>query len=110
MTLRLSFLALVALLAAATCSQAQDLPCDSCPGESPVGESHSRLKRCWHRLCDRLERKSCGYGKTHHDLGCSGCRADTIFVFGSCWQFFEEPCRRQPVPPHPFLGHFHGRD
>jgi hypothetical protein len=47
------------------------------------------------RLCDRLERHSCGYGKTHHDLGCTGCRADAIFVFGSCWQFFEEPCRRQ---------------
>lgn len=47
------------------------------------------------RICDRIERHSCGYGKTHHDFGCTGCRADKVFVFGSCWQFFEEPCRRQ---------------
>lgn len=47
------------------------------------------------RLCDRIERHSCGYGKTHHDFGCTGCRADKVFVFGSSWQYFEEPCRRQ---------------
>jgi hypothetical protein len=53
----------------------------------------------WHRLSDRLQRLSCGYGKTHHDFGCTGCPAAKIFIFGSCWQFFEEPCFRQPLPP-----------
>jgi hypothetical protein len=43
-------------------------------------------------------RWGCGQGKTHHDFGCTGCRADAVFVFGSCCQFFEEPCSRPPYP------------
>ncbi len=38
--------------------------------------------------------KSCGYGKTSNDFGCGGCKQDCDFIFGSCSQFFQEPCRR----------------
>ncbi len=51
------------------------------------------------RWLDRVhQRCSCGYGKTHHEFGCTGLQGELVFVFGSCWQFFEEPCFRQPPP------------
>ncbi len=60
-----------------------------------------------HRLRDLLHRRdcrdclqlNCGTGKTHHDFGCSGCKAECLFVFGSCWEFFEESCYPKPPPP-----------
>ena len=30
-------------------------------------------------------------GKTHLDMGCISCHAYTVFVFGSCCEFFEHP-------------------
>jgi hypothetical protein len=51
-----------------------------------------------HRLCEKLDRCSCGSGKTHHHIGCVGSRGTAIFIFGSCWEFFEEPCIRGQPP------------
>jgi hypothetical protein len=102
MKTRFPVLALLAFLTAAPWLQAQD----NCDGQS---EPRTCVGRCLRRFCDRLERKSCGYGKTHHDFGCTGLKGECIFLFGSCWQFFEEPCNRQPVPPHPLLPGHAGR-
>jgi hypothetical protein len=79
-----------------------------CPVYEP--EQPSLCKRCctkvcdwWHRICDRCDRCSCGYGKTNHDMGCIGSRGEKQFIFGSCWDFFEEPCNKQPQPPCPLV-------
>ncbi len=102
---------LLALLAWTPTVSAQEGSCFGPSGYAPGGyvpypggygpEGHTPEKRRGpiKRFCDRLHRHSCGYGKTHHDLGCTGCYVDFVFVFGSCWEFFEEPCNRQPQPP-----------
>jgi hypothetical protein len=100
MKIRFPAIAFLALLTTTPWLSAQD-DCGCQP------QPRTCVGRCLQRFCDRLERKSCGYGKTHHDFGCIGWKGEAIFVFGSCWQFFEEPCNRQ-VPPHPLLpGHGH---
>ena len=44
--------------------------------------------------------KSCSYGKTLGDYGCSSCRLDCLFIFGTCHEFFDEPCRRGDPAPY----------
>ncbi len=40
---------------------------------------------------------------THNSPGCSSSYAQYIFIFGSCRQFFGEPCLAYPPkPPHPW--------
>lgn len=37
--------------------------------------------------------------RTHHDdFGCSSWESECVFIFGSCRQFFGEPCRKGPSP------------
>jgi hypothetical protein len=43
---------------------------------------------------------SCGAGRTHHHIGCTGHEAARIFVFGSCCEFFEEHLTRTPSDMH----------
>jgi hypothetical protein len=50
-----------------------------------------RLYRFWDRLTTRSYSNTCGQGKTHLDMGCTDCRADCIFVFGNCCEFFDNP-------------------
>jgi hypothetical protein len=39
---------------------------------------------------------------THNSVGCTSAYAQYIFFFGSCRQFFGEPCLAYPPrPPHP---------
>ena len=84
---------LIALFALTGAARAQEVWYYEAPPKPRKGPIH------W--LCDRLARCSCGYGKTHHDFGCTGCKGEAIFVWGSCWEFFEEPCRSQHHAPHP---------
>jgi len=63
------------------------VPCSACDG--PWAERKLTLG-------ERLDRKSCSYGKGLGDMGCTSWRQTNLFVFGSCWDFFEEPCRRVP--------------
>ncbi|HMP04034.1 MAG TPA: hypothetical protein PKC45_16185 [Gemmatales bacterium] len=58
-------------------------------GRDPYGQPRMTLG-------EKLDRKSCGYGKGLGDFGCGSLRQTCIFIFGSCYDFFEEPCRRQP--------------
>lgn len=59
------------------------------------------LKDKWERKKENCYRMSCSYGKGLGDTGCGSWRNDTIFIFGSSHDFFEEPCRRQPPIPSP---------
>lgn len=65
----------------------QPAPCTSC--DAPFAERKPTLG-------EKLDRKSCSYGKGLGDMGCTSWRQTCIFVFGSCWDFYEEPCRRVP--------------
>ncbi len=48
-----------------------------------------------------LQRHGLGCWTTHNTLGCSSLKSECIFIFGSCRQFFGEPCMAPP-PPDPF--------
>ncbi len=80
---------------------------ERCDGCSKPRRGHRLRDRLGDRLGDRLHRRDCraclqldcGTGKTHHELGCTGCKGECIFVFGSCWEFFEEACYPKPRPP-----------
>lgn len=74
----------------------------ACHGRSGVLESFvnlfswRNLADCKQALVERCDQRSCSYGKGLGDMGCTSWRQTNIFVFGSCWDFFEEPCRRVP--------------
>jgi hypothetical protein len=82
-----------------TCRRQQGVACPDRPGvlESCVGLFKWRqLAECKQALVERCDQRSCSYGKGLGDMGCTSWRQTNIFVFGSCWDFFEEPCRRVP--------------
>jgi hypothetical protein len=51
-----------------------------------------------------LNKRGVGCDATHNTIGCGSCYGHCIFVFGSCRQFFGEPC--YPLPPKDFGGEF----
>jgi hypothetical protein len=49
----------------------------------------------------------CGLGcfTTHNVPGCGSLHSELTFIFGSCRQFFGEPCFARPLPyPAPAYG------
>lgn len=36
---------------------------------------------------------------SHNGYSCSSCRAEKVFIFGSCREFYGEPCLDGPPPP-----------
>ena len=80
------------LMAASPATAGEPCPCGYHPHKSKL-----------RRVCDKLFRPGCGYDKTHFDVGCTGCRADCVFVFGSCCEFFGEPEAIRPPAPHRWL-------
>lgn len=77
--------------------------CSSCGTGASVcgGENKSWIRSpaaAFKQKCADLKRtceeNSCSYGKTFYDFGCTDCRLDCLFIFGSCHEFFQEPCRR----------------
>jgi hypothetical protein len=69
-------------------------------GEVVYGPVDPPRRTLSQRIWECFDRCSCSYGKTHLDVGCTGPRADAVFVFGSCAEFFGEPCFKQTPPPH----------
>ena len=70
---------------------------DGMPG--PPGPQ-SRLQRALNR---------CGLGcfTTHNVPGCGSLHSELTFMFGSCRQFFGEPCFARPLPyPVPAYGQY----
>jgi hypothetical protein len=60
--------------------------------------------RGYSRLHDWLQNRSrrCGcWGDYNSDFYCSTCWSEYVFIFGSCRQFWREPCLKTP-PPSPF--------
>jgi hypothetical protein len=47
--------------------------------------------------------KPCGCFAAFNNVGCGNCRTHAIFIWGSCRQFFGQPCIKQvpavPLPP-----------
>jgi hypothetical protein len=81
-------------------------PCSSCQGQSEAVEStgsgHPFLDALMHpcQACKEawvkcLNNKGLGCCATHNSFGCTSTYAQYTFIFGSCRQFFNEPC----VPP-----------
>lgn len=66
------------------------VPDQSCSGCNPSA-SHWRLS-AWRRKPT---------GCYPADIGCSSLKSECIFFFGSCRQFFGEPCLKGPPPPPP---------
>jgi len=86
-----SILALTAAMILTGSAYAGD-GCNGCAG-SPY-EQRSILRRFADRFKSSHEAdpsRACVQGKTHLDMGCTNCRAYTVFVFGSCCEFFEHP-------------------
>jgi hypothetical protein len=57
------------------------------------------------RLRARLQRRGLGCWATHESMGCGSCKAERIFMFGSCREFFGEPCLQTAPPPLPGLSY-----
>jgi hypothetical protein len=82
----------------------QAAPCAGQPGE----QEKPQPQGSWlSRQCTKcLNSVGLGCAASHDTLGCGSCYAHYIFVFGSCRQFFGEPCF--PWGPDTLPGHFGG--
>jgi hypothetical protein len=72
-------------------------PAPASPGSDQTPTSPYLLRRM-------LNRHGVGCYTTLNSPGCGSCHSEYIFFFGSCRQFFGEPC--QPPAPHPWLHPF----
>jgi hypothetical protein len=64
------------------------------PGEGNYGAPPPRpgfVKRLWHGL-------PCYCWADVNSAGCSNLKAECAFVFGSCRQFYGQPCYKGPAP------------
>jgi hypothetical protein len=70
--------------------QATELP----PGYPPVDSSHSPtpLRDWW------VNGRPLGCWASSNSYGCSSCRAELAFIFGSCRSFYREPCLKGAPP------------
>jgi hypothetical protein len=102
---------LAALAAAPGGARADD------PQQAPDGPAHSRLYHCLHPFNGHLLHpfegqppatlsKPCGCYSHFNDYTCGSLRSEWVYIFGSCRDFFGEPClKRAPqqagLPPRP---------
>jgi hypothetical protein len=74
-------------------------PC-ACAADGMTGQPGQR---------SRLARIGLGCYTTHNSPGCGSLHSELTFIFGSCRQFFGEPCFARPVqypaPEYGFYGH-----
>lgn len=57
--------------------------------------SSAGCKRC-HRLRNKMANHPCKCWSHHNYMGCGSFRSECRFIFGSCRQFFNEPCLKGP--------------
>ena len=69
-------------------------------GLNPTGPELKRF-----RPLNNLVHQHPLYCVSHHNsVGCGSLKAECVFIFGGCRQFYGEPCFKGPNPyPHPFL-------
>src|SRR3954471_16597045 len=48
-----------------------------------------------------FDKPPCGCFATHNSVTCGNLRSEYVFIFGSCRDFYNEPCLQGP-PNHPF--------
>jgi hypothetical protein len=95
-------------------------PADHCAGQvtedagAKDGHAPTHERRRWFRLWHKphplqnamhtcLNNHGLGCYATHDSAGCTSLHAELTFIFGSCRQFFGEPCFPGPLPP-PYPG------
>jgi hypothetical protein len=96
--------------------QALTLPPQTAPGQAyllaPINDgqtvnTHAKAKKnrepnagpsitLWQRLSNCLHDHGLGCESHHNSPGCGSCKAECIFIFGSCREFFGEPCFPRP--------------
>jgi hypothetical protein len=47
--------------------------------------------------------KPCGCGRSFGDTACTNTCDEWVFIFGSCRQFYEDPCLKDKPVKHPFM-------
>jgi len=72
------------------------------PSATPAGlEAAPRGGPLRRRLHGHFQRHGLGCWATHESVGCGSCQAERTFIFGSCREFFGEPCLQGPPPLPP---------
>jgi hypothetical protein len=66
------------------------------PGTPQAAAGKRPCLNCFNRI-------GSGCYTTRNDTGCTSCYAEYIFFFGTCRQFFAEPCLPPPPGSHPCL-------
>ena len=70
--------------------------------ELKLGATGPQLKR-WHPIYNCYLKSPLYCAAHHNSVGCGSLKADYMFIFGSCRQFYGEPCFKGPNPyPHPW--------
>jgi hypothetical protein len=55
------------------------------------------------RRCLTWLRRPCGCAATLNSFTCGNLDSELTFIFGSCRQFYGEPCvKQQPIPAYPY--------
>jgi hypothetical protein len=55
-----------------------------------------------HPVCDWIKSRPLYCWASHNKMGCGSLKSECTFLFGSCREFFGEPCYKGP-PPNPLL-------
>ena len=78
--------------------------CDlSCQTRSPLQESCLRhTQQFENAVIGVMNSKGCGCMSSHNSHGCIDTHAHYMFFFGSCREFFSEPCFPPPQTDRPF--------
>jgi hypothetical protein len=72
-------------------------PSEAAPGPEAGGFAHKGPVRDWFHDC--MHRHGVGCWSHHNMYTCGSWKSECTFVFGSCREFFGEPCL--PGPPQP---------
>jgi hypothetical protein len=72
-------------------------PCATCGSAAPEGQAPKEGNWATRTVNKCLQTHGLGCAASHNSNGCTSCYARLVFVFGSCRQFFTEPCV-QPGP------------
>jgi hypothetical protein len=84
--------------------QPSQCQCQGQRGQGDENTTRGPMAESMRRMCETIGRpitnclnnKGLGCCATHNSFGCTSLYAQCTFIFGSCRQFFSEPC--QPPP------------
>jgi hypothetical protein len=77
-------------------------------GLYPTGPEPKR----YHPISNAIHQHPCYCVAHHNGLGCGNLKAECVFIFGGCREFYGEPCFKgpDPYPPHHALLHKERRE